>query len=146
MPSIIFYRQARVDGGAHTGIDVNGDSLEYFESGTGDHDPALVWYVDLRLEGDDLPDNPEEVSQWLLDHELLVNSTYRQLAERLEVGVDPDVWPLQVASTQAPAGIGVVAVCSCMRRILARQMGKTVTDIEEHWKEYLDRLLQVQHQ
>ena len=76
----------------------------------------------------------------------MVAATYQQLAERLEVGIDPDVWPLQVENRQSPAGVSLAAVCSCMRRVPARQMSKTVQEIGEHWKEYMDRLPQVQHQ
>jgi hypothetical protein len=146
MSTIVFFRQARIDGGIRTGIDANGAGLEYYDGGSDDHDPALIWYVDLRAQGDDLPDSPEEARQWLLDNASLVTATYRLLTERLEVGMDPDVWPLQAENAQAPAGVSLVAVCSCMQRVSARQMSKTVLEIAEHWKDYLDRLPQVQPQ
>ena len=146
MSTIVFFRQARIDHGIHTGIDVNGTSWEFYDTGSDEHDPALVWYVDLRAQGDDLPDRPEDARQWLLENESLVTATYQQLAERLEVGMDPDVWPLQVENVQAPAGVSLAGVCCCMRRVSARQMSKTVQEIGGHWKEYLDRLPQVQHQ
>jgi len=146
MSTIVFFRQARVDCGIHTGIDVNGTGWEYYEPGSDERDPALVWYVDLRAQGVDLPDSPEDARQWLLENEPLVIATYRQLAERLEVGIDPDMWPLQVENAQTPAGVSITAVCYCMSRISARQMRQTVQEIGEHWREYLDRLPQVQHQ
>lgn len=146
MSTIVFFRQARIDGGIHTGIDVNGTGWEYYDTGSDEHDPALVWYVDLRAQGDDLPDSPEDVCQWLLENESLVTATYQRLAERLEVGMDPDVWPLQVENSQSPVGVSLVAVCCCMRRVSARQMSKTVQEIVGQWKEYLDRLPQAQPQ
>ena len=60
--------------------------------------------------------------------------------------MDPDVWPLQVENSQSPAGVSLVAVCCCMRRVSARQMSKTVQEIVGQWKEYLDRLPQAQPQ
>jgi hypothetical protein len=110
MSTIVFFRQARVDRGIHTGIDVNGTGWEYYDAGSDQHDP----------------DSPEDARQWLLENELLVTATYRQLAERLEVGMDPDVWPLQVENPQPPAGVSLAAVCCCTRRVSARQMNKTV--------------------
>jgi len=146
MSNIVFFRQARMDGGIRTGIDVDGTGWEYYEGGSDEHDPALVWYLDLRAQGDDLPDNLDDARQWLLDQESLVTATYRKLAERLEVGMDPDVWPLTVENVQTTSRVSLAAVCSCMRRVSARQMSRTVQEIAEHWKEYLTRLPQMQHQ
>lgn len=146
MPNIVFYRQARVDGGVRTGIEVDGAGIESYEDGSAEHDPALIWYVDLRIQGDDLPEDPEDARQWLLDRKALVARVYRRLAQRLEVGMDPDIWPLQVKADDAPPGVQILAVCSCMSRISVRQMSKTVLEVAEHWKQYLQQLPQVQHQ
>lgn len=146
MSSIVFFRQARMDGGIRTGIDVDGAGWEYYEGGSEEYDPALIWYVDLRAQGDHLPGSLEDARQWLLDQESLVNATYQQLVERLEVGMDPDVWPLKVENVQTFPGSFLAAVCSCMRRISARQMSTTVQEIADGWKEYLRRLPQMQHQ
>ncbi len=104
MSSIVFFRQARMDGGIRTGIDVDGAGWEYYEGGSEEYDPALIWYVDLRAQGDHLPGSLEDARQWLLDQESLVNATYQQLVERLEVGMDPDVWPLKVENVQTFPG------------------------------------------
>ena len=55
MSTIVFFRQARIDGGIHTGVDVNGTGWEFYDAGSDEHDPALVWYVDLRRKGTTCP-------------------------------------------------------------------------------------------
>ena len=59
MSNIVLFRQARVNGGVHMGLEVDGAGWDYYDSGSDDHDPALLWYVDLRAEGQNLPDSPE---------------------------------------------------------------------------------------
>jgi hypothetical protein len=129
-----------------TGLDVGGISIEHYEDGSGEDDPALVWYVDLRLDDDHGPQNPDDARRWLIDHASLVTDTYRLLADKLEVGVDPDVWPLKIENPTAIAGVRMAAVCSCTRRVPALTMRATVQGVAEHWREYLQSLFQVQHQ
>ena len=146
MANLVFFRQARVDGGVRTGIDVDGSGMEHYEIGSDEHDPALLWYVDLRVHGDQVPEDAEDARQWLLSNEEAVTATYRQLAQKLEVGMDPDVWPLEVRHTGGPAGASLVAVCSCMRRVSAREISPAVREMTEHWQDHLRRLPQAQHQ
>jgi hypothetical protein len=146
MSNIVFFRQSRVDGGVRTGIDVDGSSLEFYESGSDDHDPALLWYVDLRLSGNGLPQSPEDARQWLFDHAAIVDRAFQQLAERLEVGMDADIWPLTLKVEQPAPGVILSAVCSSMRTTSARQIGGAVRDIIGNWRNYLGALPEVQHQ
>ena len=146
MSNIVLFRQHRVDGGIHTGVDVDGESWEYYDRGSDKHDPALVWYVDLRAQGDDLPTNSEDARQWLLDNEPLVNATYRQLAERLEVGVDPGHLAAASGADPGPRGHSSCRSLFSCGGFRQGRWEKPVEEIQSHWKEYLDRLPQVQHQ
>ena len=69
MPNLTFYRQARIDGGIRTGIELDEDAVfEHFEEGGPELDPTLLWYVDLRCQGPGLPDEPRKAREWLIDH------------------------------------------------------------------------------
>ena len=73
MPKLTFYHQARFDGGRRTGISLDDDatSLHFFETGAAeeDYDPRLLWYVDLRCEGNAIPGEPQAARDWFLDNE-----------------------------------------------------------------------------
>ena len=145
MPKLNFFRQARVDGGIRTGIDIDGTTgIDRLERGTGEDDPALTWFVDLRCDGESVPTKLEEARQWLLDHKALVREAYVAFGKKLEVGMDPDVVPLQCEFPNAPPGVRMTTVCSSTGTIPARQMSETVKDIAEHWEQYLNQLPQVQ--
>ena len=140
MSKLVFFRQGRVDGGIRTGIDIDGTTFDHFESGIGEHDPALAWFVDLRLEGNSVPAQPERARQWLLDHKSLVNEAYTAVSRRLQVGMDPDVWPLQCEAPNAPPGVHITTVCSSTATTTAREIGATILDIAQHWEDYLDQV------
>ena len=140
MSKLVFFRQGRVDGGIRTGIDIDGTTIDHFESGMGENDPALAWFIDLRLEGDGVPTQPEQARQWLLDHKTLVKEAYVAFGKKLQVGMDPDVWPLQCEAPNAPPDVHMTTVCSSTGTIPARNIGTTVQDIAEHWETYLDQV------
>src|SRR5260221_10471744 len=93
MHTITFFRQARLDGGIRTGVDVNGAvAWHHFQAAGEEYDPALVWYVDLECEGSDsdLPDGKDQARQWLLDQAPIIQKGLRDLAEKLRIGFDAE--------------------------------------------------------
>ncbi len=143
MPILTFFRQARDDGGIRTGIDVDGNTVDYFEDGTGD-DPALSWFIDLRVVGDDVPADPQHARQWLLENKSLVNRGYQVLADKVRAGIDPDVIPVSCDVPDAPPGITTTTVCSTSANLNTREINVAVHDVSEHWAEYLERIPRVQ--
>ncbi len=140
MPSLTFFRQARADGGIRTGLDIDGETVfEHFDDAEGEPDPVLKWFVDLRCDGETLPDKPEAARQWLLDHDTLISRAFQGLAKRLEVGVDPGAWPARWQLPDAPPGVRITTACSSIGAIPGREIGETVRGIGEHWKEYLQQ-------
>jgi len=123
------------------GLEVDSTTLaHYFEPGDGEPDPSLLWFVDLRCDGAVVPDTYPESRRWLADHGPLVTSAFQGLAEKLEVGLDPDVWPVEWPVPGTPAGLRMTVVCSCIRRVTARKMGSILKDIANRWQSYLDQL------
>ena len=89
MKTIDFYRQARVDGGERTGVEVNGETvLEQFEPGDKEEDAALLWFVDVRCAGDSLPGEAESVREWLLEKGSIIQTRLREIANELPAGID----------------------------------------------------------
>ncbi|HUT10884.1 MAG TPA: hypothetical protein VMY42_10330 [Thermoguttaceae bacterium] len=140
MPRITFFRQARVDGGIRTGINVDGDTVEHFESGPDELDPVLAWFVDLRCDGDDLPLNAEEARQWFLEHRTIITDGFLGLSKKLTLGMDPDIQPVQWEISDSPSGVRMKTVCCSARTAPARKMGMIAQEMAEHWEEYLGQL------
>jgi hypothetical protein len=124
-----------------SGIDIDADTVwERFEAGPGEEDPALLWYVDVRCEGDRLPTGKDEARQWLLHNAPLVKAGLRQLAEKLDAGYDNGFWPLHWPIPGAPEGISVTVICSAVRRWDARRIAGVLTEIAQHWEQILEQL------
>jgi hypothetical protein len=144
MATLTFYRQARADGGLRTGIEIDGETLlEDYLPGGQEHDPALLWYVDLRCEGDSLPTEPEAVREWFLENARLIQSGFATCAEELKVGVDSfdqDFRPYERRIGQTPDGT-VLRVCvSAVRRMDARKIAVELRRIGAEWDRSLHAL------
>jgi hypothetical protein len=133
MGKLTFYVQQRIDGGRRTGIDIDGDTVfERFETGDEEFDPALLWYIDLRCAGD-LPSEPDEARDWLIDHRDLLTGALKKLSDDLEVGLDSGLWPRQQRLEVAPRGVEILIVCSSLRRIATPDFGQTVARLAEEF-------------
>jgi hypothetical protein len=142
MQTITFYRQKRIDGGIRTGVEVGGNTvLSTFKSGRGEHDPALVWYVDVICKGQKLPEGSEEARRWLVDHNKNVQQLLNALAERVVEGVDPDDWPIRQEGNSH--GVKITISCSTVRRLEARKLANILLDIAQRWEEYVGDLAAV---
>lgn len=141
MSKIVFFRQSRADGGVRTGLDIDEETiLQRFEDGTGEVDPVLTWFVDLRCEGVSLPHETEKAYQWLLAHSTVITDGFLALANVLDLGLDTDVYPLSWDIPNPPAGVRMSIVCSAMRKSSGRRMKSILREVAEHWVEYVDEL------
>jgi len=140
MTTISFYRQMRVDGGKRTGVEIDGETvLERFESGSESEDSALLWFVDIRCSGADLPSETEAARKWLLDHASLIEAGVRHVANELGAGIDFST-PISRKIPNAGKGVTVEICCSAIRRLHARDIAKALDEIGSHWKEFLKQL------
>ena len=142
MTKLTFYHQARADGGKRTGIESDRDTLlHHFAPGHEEHDPALLWYVDLRCEGEGLPDTPEGARDWFVRNTDYFVAQLRAMAnDGLSAGFDPDLMPLERHLADAPDGVHVTVVVSAVRRLLARDIGPRLREFADHWGELLSQL------
>jgi hypothetical protein len=141
MSQITLYRQKRRDGGVHHGLLLNGgNAWEHFAPGEDDTDPVLLWFVDIRAEGQSLPQDPELAREWLLQNARLINKALRGLAKELRAGIDFNALPLQHDVPGAPDGVRIRIVCSAMRRFDSLQMAKLLAQFARRWQTDLREL------
>ena len=141
MATLAFFRQERVDGGVRTGIDVDGQTvLQDYQPGSDEHDPALLWYVDLRCEGDSLPATAQEARPWLIDHAPAITQALRELAEELTAGIDHELWPYERKVPGVQEGVHTRIVICAVRRLAATELANPLRDIAKNWNIFLDRL------
>jgi hypothetical protein len=142
MPKLTFYHQVRADGGERTGIELDGTTLlHHFQQGHEEHDPALLWFLDLRCEGASLPDEPEAVREWFLKNEAFFVSRLREIADvDLRAGFDAEVMPFEKEVASAPDNARVVVAVSAAGRLVARQIAKDLRNVASDWAMLLSRL------
>ena len=139
MSKVTFYRQKRFDGGIRTGIDIDGDrALHHYEPGKGDENPALQWYVDLRISGD-LPDAPDELRAWLLGHASKICNALNDLS-RKHIGTDEDLVPFQAELPTIQKGVKIVVVWSAVRRVNNLEFTEVLRQLAVHFVEYVNEL------
>ena len=140
MKTINFYRQMRVDGGKRTGIEIDGETvLGRFERATKPEDAALLWFVDIRCSGGNLPNEAEAAREWLLNKSLLIQDGMRDLANKLRAGIDFSA-PIEQPIPNAEKGTHIKIFCSAARRPEALAIAKALDEISSHWKEFLNKL------
>lgn len=140
---LTFYRQARVDGAVRTGLMLGEDSvLERFEEGSDDEDPILAWSVDLRCDGRDLPDTPEEARAWLLEHQDVIRAGFHDYAEELKAGSDPTgIYPLEWGRFRdVPDGVEMRIFCTALRRVDGLTLGRVVAGVGSDWHDLVTSL------
>ena len=140
MKTIDFYRQARVDGGERTGVEVNGETvLEQFEPGDKEEDAALLWFVDVRCAGDSLPGEAEAVREWLLEKGSIIQTRLREIANELPAGIDFSE-PISRDVPDVGRGVSIKIFCSAIRRLHARDMAKALSEASAQLAELLQKL------
>ena len=115
MATVTVYRQERVDGGVRTGVDVGDEPvLMEFRAGPGQEDPAILWFIDVRLEGQDISPVPSDVRSFVALSLESIKSAVATAADKLAVGLDASWWPFRHESQTAQGT--VVVVCNAMTR------------------------------
>jgi len=133
-----FYHQKRKDGGLRTGVESNGERvMESFKPGRIPPDSALKWFVDVRCRGRRLPSDPEAIRHWLLEHGDEIQRCLEMMAGELKTGIDPG-WPF--ARKTASNGVTIEIVCSAVRRLASREIGKVLLDLKNAWRKLIASL------
>jgi hypothetical protein len=142
MPKLVFYRQKRADGGLRTGVELDDNPIaETFEEGVSESDPALLWYVDLRCEGEGIPTDADDAADWLIDNGETIQRGFARYADELRAGMDPDIYSLIWAGfNPMPQDVHMEIACSAIRRIDARHMAELVAEIGLRWYDILHEL------
>lgn len=145
MSKLTFYHQVRVDGGERTGIDADDtELLHFFQPGASEeeHDPRLLWYVDVRCEGDRLPGDASGARDWFLQNQpFFVQELTRIAEEELDVGFDAENRPYQREVGGAPDGARVLIVVSAVRRLVGREVADHVRQMANQWSQLLNQLV-----
>jgi hypothetical protein len=147
MSQIRFYRQERYDGGLRTGFGIdNQPALEEFQAGQGESDPALLWYVDLELDGKSLPHDVERARVWALDHAEPIIAGLRLAAERLEIGLDDTTdWPYRLRVQNLPRGIRGELRISAVRGLGEGELAGRLAALADDWSGVVQRLAPMVH-
>lgn len=142
--NLIYYRQGRVDGGIHTGVEgFDMPLLESFENEApyDESDPVLAWYVEVRCKGQGLPTSAEDARAWFLKHQELIRSGLAALADELSVGLDVESYPYFWRNFPSqPKEAQLTLVCSAHRRSNGIGLGRQVRAFADHYEDYLKRL------
>lgn len=140
MSVLKFFKNARNDGGVRTGIALDDEVvLEDFKEGR-EPDPALLWYVDLVFESDNIPSDIEEIRAWLLAQRPWVATALEEISSKLEIGIDQDWSPFSYVLGHAPRGVKATLTGAAMRRVRVVDFAEHLRGIKEQWTRELRRL------
>ena len=141
MRTIAFYRQKRFDEAVRTGIEINdAPAWESYEEGPDDHDPGLLWYVDLVFEGEALPTGVEESRRWLMEQSSFVREVLTDTASSIEVGFDVEPGPFRREFRMPSADVALTVSISAVHRLVAIEMAAVIKQIADDWDAFLQRL------
>lgn len=136
--SVTFYRQARVDGGVRTGLSIDGNTQwETFRPGKQIEDPSLLWYVDVRCRGANLPATPPEARRWLLRHAESIKSALNDVPRKVQF--DDQLQPFE-KHIQIDGGVDVGVFISAVRGASSEVVAKQVRLVRQNWESLLEQL------
>jgi hypothetical protein len=145
--NLTFYRQGRVDGTIHTGIDAFDTPLlgsVENEAPDDESDPVLSWYIDVRCKGRGLPTSAHEARAWFQQHQEIIRSGLAALADELRVGLDVEPSPYRWSKFPAqPKGVKITLVCMVHRRMGGINFARHVQAFADHYEKYLKRLVEL---
>jgi hypothetical protein len=143
MDKLNFYHQKRSDGGLRTGIDFNDERvLERFEPGDAPSDSALLWFVDVRCSGENLPSEPDAIRCWFFDRSEIICAALREMAQNLLAGIDPG-WPMRHPIIDD--GVRMAIYCSATRRLTGREISEILSDLAKTWPDVIRSLASYAH-
>jgi len=65
---------------------------------------------------------------------------FKNLGEKLQVGLDFGPWPLQWKVEGSPVGFEITIVCSSLRRVPSRELGEHLEQLAENFVETVNSL------
>ena len=152
MPELTFFHNARHDGGIRMGIELDGETtlIDDFLPGPPEfeNDPlgsALLWYVDIRCRGKNLPSDPQGARRWFLAHRAEFEDGLHEFAEEIGAGTDDD----STLRRTVPFGgrlkvegddLQVEYACGVIRRVKGPELADRLHDVARHFGEYLQRI------
>lgn len=123
-----------------TGVEIDGETLlERFERGNKTENSALLWFVDIRCSGGNLPTEAETARSWLLEKASTIQMGLRTLADELRTGIDFSA-PISRKISNAGKGVTIQISCSAIRRLEARDIASVLEEISSRWTLLLNRL------
>jgi hypothetical protein len=144
MDKLNFYYQKRSDGGLRSGIDLNDERvLESYELGTQPEDSTLLWFIDVRCAGENLPRDSELIRHWFLERSETIQAALSELADELRVGVDSG-WPLK-KDISPKDGVRMAVYCSAIRRLTGREISQVLSDLKSAWPNLIKHLDNYEH-
>lgn len=139
--TITFYQQKRFDGGVRTGVDIDGVSAFHrFEAGGDDVDNALLWYLDVRCKGDELPLDSHGAIDWLRSNTATIQRLLESAVRDLEVGMDRELRPFRRTEEVGPPLATIGVYISCVQRMEAGEIAGEVQRIRDQWESILNSL------
>jgi hypothetical protein len=142
MSKIAFFRQQRVDGAIRSGIMID-DELVFHQlenENVAEPDPVLLWFVNVGVEGDDLPDDPDEARQWLIDHSTAISDLLLKEGRSISAGIDHPSWPL-IKHVPLPANGRLVRIgYAAMERVAASEMGVHLQEVAREFESVVQSL------
>ena len=102
-------------------------------------DSALLWFVDVRCSGANLPNEPEAAREWLMEKAAIFEAGLSHVANELSAGIDFAA-PISRKFRNAAKGVRVEISCAAIRRLSARDIARALDEISSHWKEFLKQL------
>ena len=140
MTEIAFFRHERVDRAIRMGLEIDNHTvLHDFQSGDDDDDPSLLWYVDVIIQGDGLPRDPDGARDWLRDHGGKIQDHLRAMANEMSTGIEWDVNPFRRQGELEP-GCSFLINVSALRRVAAREFSKKLLELADQWDDHLEKL------
>jgi hypothetical protein len=137
MDKLNFYHQKRRDGGVRTGIEFNDERmLELYEPGNLPQDSALLWFVDVRCSGKNLPSEPEQIRSWFLGRGDIIQRALQEFSQDLFVGIDAD-WPMRKTIVPSRNGVRMAIYCSVTRRFTGKEISAILSDLAKNWSKII---------
>lgn len=146
MAKLLFYRQARRDGGVRTGVEHEmGLVAEDFQEGSGEFDPRLIWSIDLPCDGAGVPDDPAMALPWLDSMSDLISAGLIACAHQLRGGLDPDFYTYEYILTPAigrplPDDVFVSVRSKVNGREAGQSIGQVLEELGRSWDEILSEV------
>ncbi len=105
---------------------------------------ALLWYVDIRCRGKELPSDPEGARRWFLAHRAEFENGLHEFADEVRAGTDDD----STLRKSAPCGgrlevgddLQIEYACGVIRRVKGPELADRLHEVGHHFAEYLQRI------